>query len=115
LGLQKKNFQQPDETQTLPNARVDSINIGDITIVKQTYHLGWQWSKHIRSLAGTNSCQVHHVGVWVAGRMHVKADDGQELEFGPGDVADIPPGHDGWVIGNEPAIFYTFTSKPKLK
>ena len=47
--------------------------------------------------------------------MHVKADDGQELEFGPGDVADIPPGHDGWVIGNEPAIFYTFTSKPKLK
>lgn len=45
----------------------------------------------------------------------MKADDGQELEFGPGDVADIPPGHDGWVIGNEPAIFYTFTSKPKLK
>jgi uncharacterized cupin superfamily protein len=47
--------------------------------------------------------------------MHVKADDGQEIEFVSGDVADIPPGHDGWVIGNEPAIFYEFIHKAKPK
>jgi quercetin dioxygenase-like cupin family protein len=115
LVLQKKNFQKPDETQTPPNSRVDTIRIGDMTVLKQTYQPGWQWSKHIKSLAGTNSCQVHHFGVWVSGRMRVRADDGQEIEFGPGDVADIPPGHDGWVIGNEPAIFYAFTCKTNPK
>ncbi len=108
LVLQKKNFQKPDETQSPPNSRVDTIRIGDMTVLKATYQPGWQWSKHIKSLAGTSSCQVHHFGVCVSGRLGVRADDGQEMEFGSGDVADIPAGHDGWVIGNEPAIFYWF-------
>jgi hypothetical protein len=111
LVLQKKNFQKPDETLNPPNARVDTIRIGDMMIQKQTYLPGWQWSKNIKPIAKTNSCQIHHFGVWVSGRIRVKADDGQEIEYGPGDVADIPPGHDGWVIGNEPAVFYAFTGK----
>jgi hypothetical protein len=115
MVLQKKNFQKPDESQTPPNARVDTIRIGDNVVQKQTYQPGWQWSKNIKPLAKTDSCQVHHFGVWVSGRVHVKADDGQEMEYGPGDVADIPPGHDGWVIGNEPAIFYVFTGKTDSK
>ncbi|MGD0805587.1 MAG: hypothetical protein ABSA11_16120 [Candidatus Bathyarchaeia archaeon] len=45
----------------------------------------------------------------------MKADDGQEIELGPGDVVDIPPGHDGWVVGNEPATFYWFQSKTNPK
>lgn len=47
--------------------------------------------------------------------MRVRTDDGQEIEFGPGDVSDISPGHDGWVVGNEPAVFYGFTAKTGLK
>ena len=109
MVLQKKNFEKPDETQTPPNVRVDIIRMGDVMVQKQTYQPGWQWSKHIKPIAKTNSCQVHHFGVWVQGRMRVRTDDGQEIEFGPGDVGDIPPGHDGWVIGNEPAIMYQFT------
>jgi quercetin dioxygenase-like cupin family protein len=115
LVLQKKNFQQPDEIQTPPNLKIENIRMGDVTVSKQTYQPGWKWSEHIKPIAGTDSCQVHHVGVWVSGRMHVRADDGQEIEYGPGDVADIPPGHDGWVIGNKPAVFYAFTSKTKPK
>ncbi len=111
MVLQKKSFQKPDETQNPPNARVDTIKMGDMAIVKQTFQPGWQWSKHMKQVAGTDSCQMHHVGVVVSGRLHVKADNGQEVEYGPGDAADIPPGHDGWVIGNEPAVFYTFTNK----
>jgi quercetin dioxygenase-like cupin family protein len=113
--LQKKNFKKPDEIQTPPNVRFENIVIGDMTISKQTYQPGWQWSKHIKPIVKTNSCQVHHFGVFVSGRLHVRADDGQEIEYGPGDVADIPPGHDGWVIGNEPAILYAFTSKTNPK
>jgi len=115
LVLQKKNFQNPDEIKTPPNARVETITMGDLTVLKQTYQPGWQWSKHIKPTAGTNSCQVHHFGVFVSGRLGVRTDDGQEIEFGPGDVADIPPGHDGWVIGNEPAVLYSFTSKTNPK
>jgi quercetin dioxygenase-like cupin family protein len=115
LVLQKKNFEKPDETQTPPNVRVDIIKMGDVMVQKQTYQPGWQWSKHIKPIVKTNSCQVHHFGVWVQGRMRVRTDDGQEIEFGPGDVGDIPPGHDGWVIGNEPAILYQFTGNTDKK
>jgi len=108
LGIQKKSFQKPDATQTPPLSKVDSIKIGDMTVMKQSYQPGWQWSKHMKSIAKTDSCQMHHFGVLVSGKMRVKADDGQEVEFSPGDVVDIPPGHDGWVIGNEPALFYWF-------
>jgi len=113
MVLQKKNFKKPDETQTPPNMRADIIRIDGMTITKQTYQPGWQWSKHVKPIAKTNSCQVHHFGVVVSGRLHVRADDGQEIEFGPGDVADIPPGHDGWIVGNEPTVYYTFTGKIK--
>jgi quercetin dioxygenase-like cupin family protein len=115
LVLQKKNFKNPDETKTPPNVRIENITIGDMTVSKHTYLPGWQWSKHIKPTSGTNSCQVHHFGVLVSGKLGVRADDGQEIEFGPGDVVDIPPGHDGWTIGNEPAIFYWFTCKTNPK
>ena len=108
MVIQKKNFQKPDATQTLTLSRVDTIKIGDMTVLKQTYQPGWQWSKHMKSIAKTDSCQVHHFGVFASGRFRVRADDGQEVEFSPGDVVDIPPGHDGWVVGKEPALFYWF-------
>ena len=115
MVLQKKNFQNPDATQTPPNVRTENITIGDMTVSKQTYQPGWQWSKDIKPIAKTNSCQVHHFGVLVSGRLRVRADDGQEMDFSPDDVVDIPPGHDGWTIGNEPAIFYWFTPKTNPK
>jgi mannose-6-phosphate isomerase-like protein (cupin superfamily) len=108
LVLQKKNFQKPDETKKPPNSRVDIIKMGDMSIQKQTYQPGWRWSKDQKPIAGTNSCQMHHFGLLVSGKLHVIADDGQEMDMGPGDVVDIPPGHDGWVVGNEPATFYWF-------
>lgn len=115
MTLMKKNFKNPDATQNPPHMRVDTIKIGEMTVVKQTYQPGWKWSKHNKPLAGTDSCQVHHFGVLISGRLRAKANDGQEIEFGPDDVADIPPGHDGWVIGDEPAIFYAFTCGPARK
>ena len=115
MVLQKKNFQNPDSTQTPLNVRTENITIGDMTVLKQTYQPGWQWSKDIKPIAKTNSCQVHHFGVLVSGRLRVRADDGQEMDLGPDDVVDIPPGHDGWTIGNEPAIFYWFTPKTNPK
>ena len=108
MVLQKKNFMNPDQTQTPPNTRLDTVKIGNMTVTRQSYQPGWRWSKDTKPIAKTDSCKVHHFGVLVSGRMRIKADDGQEMDVVPGDVVDIPPGHDGWVVGNEPATYYWF-------
>ena len=113
--MQRKNFSTPDHAQTSLNTNVDTISIGDATITRYTYLPGWRWSKDSKSKEGTQSCQVHHVGVWISGRMHVKSDDGKEVEYCPGDVMDIPPGHDSWVVGDEPAVYYGFQSRTAFK
>jgi uncharacterized cupin superfamily protein len=59
-------------------------------------------------MVGGESCQVHHVGYVISGRMHIRMDDGQELEIGPGDVLQIPPGHDAWIVGDEPYVGLDF-------
>lgn len=110
MTLTKKNFNNPDSIQNPPFVKIETITIGDMKVEKQTYQPGWRWSIHIKPLAGTNTCQMHHFGILVSGRLGVRTDDGQELEIGPDEVVDIPPGHDGWVIGDRPAIFYSFTS-----
>jgi hypothetical protein len=115
MTLIKKNFASPDTTMSPPHVSVETIKIGEMTVMKQTYQPGWKWSEHMKQVAGTESCQMHHFGVWISGRMHVKADDGQEMDMGPGDVSDIPPGHDAWVVGDQPAVLYSFNcgSAPK--
>jgi hypothetical protein len=87
----------------------------EMTVAKQTYQPDWRWSKHMKPFAGSDSCQMRHFGVCISGRMRVKTIDGNEMEFGPGDVSDIPPGHDDWVVGDEPAIFYAFNSGSGMK
>jgi class 3 adenylate cyclase len=65
---------------------------------------GWRWSEHVRPTAGTTSCQFHHVGLTLSGAMDGRMDDGTEFEVRPGDIFDIPPGHDNWVVGDEPLV-----------
>jgi len=108
MTMQKKNFAAPDEIMTPPHLRVERITIGGRTIVKQILEPAWKWSKDVQPMVGTKSCQIHHFGVQLTGRMHVKSDDGQEIDYGPGDVWDIPPGHDGWVVGDEAVVYYEF-------
>jgi len=73
-----------------------------------TYEPGWRWSGDIRPIAGTDSCQYHHLGVCLSGRLRAQMPDGTELEIGPGDVFEIPPGHDAWVVGDEAYVSVDF-------
>ena len=61
--------------------------------------------------AGTDSCQVRHVGIAQSGRIGVLHEDGTELEIGPGDAYIIEPGHDAWVVGDERFVGFEFESK----
>ena len=75
-----------------------------MTIGRGTLEPGWRWSTSLKPIQGTPSCQVHHLEVLLAGRFHVEMDNGESAEFGPGDVFDVPAGHDAWVVGDEAVV-----------
>lgn len=106
--LQKRNFGDPDELRSVPNGQVEVVSLDDHVIGRMSYEPGWRWSKDIKPIAGTQSCQFHHLGVTVSGRLRVQMQDGVELEVGPGEVFEFPPGHDAWVVGDEPWVSIDF-------
>lgn len=109
LTLQRKSLDAPDETLELPLARGEVAAVGGVTVTRATLAPGWRWLEHLQPIVGTPSCQEPHIGYVLAGRMKVAMDDGSELELGAGDAFTIPPGHDVWVVGDEPAVTLDFT------
>jgi mannose-6-phosphate isomerase-like protein (cupin superfamily) len=105
----RKKTGQPDETRRFDKGRIDITNVGDTTIGKTTMEPGWKWSTSVKPIVKTESCQVNHTMYVISGKMHVRMDDGNEQEFGPGDTGIIPPGHDAWIVGNEPFVGVDFT------
>lgn len=102
-GIKVKNFSFPDEVKQFEKGKLEAVKIGDATIGRSTYQPGWQWSKHVKPIAQTKSCEVTHSVYLVSGTIRVVMDDGTEKDLKAGDVALIPAGHDAWVVGNEPA------------
>ncbi len=107
--IQKKSLNSPDETRTFPKGKVEIVTVEGITFGRVTLEPGWKWSEHVKPIANTESCESPHTQYIISGRLKVKMNDGTEAEFGPGDMAIIPPGHDGWVIGNEPVVVIDIT------
>lgn len=106
--LQRKRFSDPDDVRLVPNGRIDVVELDDRVVGRLSYEPGWRWSKDVKPIAGTETCQFHHVGITLSGRARIELPDGIELELGPGDVFEIPPGHDAWVIGDEPWVSVDF-------
>jgi mannose-6-phosphate isomerase-like protein (cupin superfamily) len=105
-----KNFETPDETREMPNGRMDLVNLSGISVARIRFEPGWRWSESVKPIAGTDSCQVHHNGYVLAGRMRVRMDDGAEAEVGPGDVFVCPAGHDAWIVGDDTFEAIDFSS-----
>jgi mannose-6-phosphate isomerase-like protein (cupin superfamily) len=109
-GLQKKNLEtSADETRTFDHGVMKTASVGEFEVAREWLEPGWKWSEDIKPIVGTDSCQFHHYGVLLSGRMKVVADDGSEMEIGPNDAYIIPPGHDAWVVGDEPASGIEFS------
>lgn len=98
---QSGNFRTPQQVRRFPNGQIETVSHNETTIGRFVMQPGWRWSRDVAPIAGTRSCQVHHVGVVLKGRLHLETDAGEAFEFGPDDVYDIPPGHDAWVVGDE--------------
>jgi class 3 adenylate cyclase len=104
VAFEAKNFGNPDKTIRLPGITVELVEVGELTVGYILTEPGWRWSKDVRPLVGGDWCQARHVGVVLSGRVAVQLEDGRLLEFGPNDVFNIPPGHDGWTLGSEPCV-----------
>jgi quercetin dioxygenase-like cupin family protein len=101
--LEIVNLDKPSESRTFERGRFDLVQIAGTTVGRATYEPGWRWSEHVGTHPG-DRCQVAHLGVVLSGRAAVHMDDGTELILTPGDVFAIPPGHDSWVVGDEPYV-----------
>jgi quercetin dioxygenase-like cupin family protein len=103
-----KRFEQPDEVRHFDKGKFEIVRLAGVTMGRATYEPGWKWSEHVRPVAGTPSCQVEHVGLVVSGRAMALMDDGTKVNLNPGDCFYIAPGHDSWVIGEEPYVSLHF-------
>ena len=109
-GIQKKNIDtSPDEARRFGHGELRTAAVGDFKVARMSLEPGWKWSEDIKPIAGTDGCQVEHNGLMLSGRLKVVMDDGSEMEIGPGDTYVIPPGHDAWVVGDEPASGVEFS------
>jgi hypothetical protein len=106
-----RSLDAPDETRTPNLTTLDVVALGDATIGRMTLQPGWRWSECIKPVVGTESCQTAHLGYVVSGQLHVVADDGTEADLVPGSAYRIAPGHDAWVVGDEPVVGLEFESK----
>ena len=103
-----KNFDHPTESRVFPKGKFELVEIGGMTIGRATYEPGWKWSEHVGAGMGVSKCEVEHVGLVISGRATAAMSDGNIIEMKPGDLFYIPPGHDSWVVGDEPYVSLHF-------
>jgi quercetin dioxygenase-like cupin family protein len=107
-GLETKSLDAPDETRPFEKGRAELVTLGGMTVGRASYEPGWKWSEHVGAPLGETSCQVEHVGLVLSGRAMASMDDGTERVMEPGDFFHVPPGHDSWVVGDEPYVSLHF-------
>jgi hypothetical protein len=110
--LLTKNLDNPDETRSFELGDLSLVSLGGLTFARAAFRPGWRWSKDMKPIVGTDSCQVPHQAVVVSGRLRVKMDTGEETELGAGDAHVVGPGHDAWVVGDEPCVILDFAVTP---
>jgi len=107
-GLEVRDFSAPDETRAPDKTKVDIVHMGGTSAARMALEPGWRWSECIKPVAGTDSCQVHHIGVLLSGTMHIEHNDGSAQDIQAGQAYVIEPGHDAWVVGDESVVGYEF-------
>jgi hypothetical protein len=109
-GIESKSLDAPDEVRTPEKTKIDVVRVGGGEVGRFTFQPGWKWSECIKPVVGTDSCQAEHLGYAVSGRLHTTHEDGTAVDIGPGDAYHIAPGHDAWVVGDEPFVGVEFKS-----
>src|SRR6185503_19181988 len=100
--LQARTFDTDGDRHEFRNGLAQILKLGEATVARGVYQPGWRWSNDMPEIAGSPTCRLHHLGYAISGALHVVMDDGQTLDVESGAVYEIPPGHDAWVVGDEP-------------
>ena len=104
MDLELINFDSPTEVRNFEKGRFEVYEVGPTTLGRATYEPGWRWSEHVGAATGEPLCQVEHVGLVLKGAAVAKMADGTEEVMRAGDFFYVPPGHDSWVVGDEPYV-----------
>jgi quercetin dioxygenase-like cupin family protein len=107
-GLTKGSFEKPDEVRTPDKTTIEVVDLGGAKAARFTFEPGWRWSECIKPVAKTESCQGRHIGLVVSGTLSVSHDDGSSIEISAGEAYHIAPGHDAWVVGDQPFVSHEF-------
>jgi class 3 adenylate cyclase len=106
--LQRKSVHEPDEVREFPMLKVNLVRMESLTIGYGVVQPGWRWSTHMRKETDEPLCQVHHLQLLLSGRFAIQMADGEYTEIEPDEIFDVPPGHDVWVVGDEPVTVVDF-------
>jgi quercetin dioxygenase-like cupin family protein len=104
MDLELVNFDHPTEVRTFEKGKFELFRVGPTALGRASYQPGWRWSEHVGAATGASSCQVEHVGLVLSGQAVAKMDHGREVVMRAGDFFYVPPGHDSWVVGDEPYV-----------
>ena len=108
--LVRKSLDSPDEIISSEKEKIELVNLGrSFSIARVTLQPGWSWEKYVKPIEKTDSCQVAHTSLILSGRARTVMDDGTVVDSGPGDIGIVPPGHNTWVVGDEPCIIIDFS------
>ena len=110
-GVEARDFDSPDETRTPDKTKVELVRMTGASVGRLRLEPGWRWSECIKPVVGGESCQTRHVGLLQSGTMRVVHEDGTEREIVSGEAYVIEPGHDAWVVGDEPVMGFEFESQ----
>jgi hypothetical protein len=96
------------ERHDVGGVAVDVVRAGAARVKRMVYPPGFRWSTHMKAAVGGEGCRHAHVGFLARGQVHVEYADGCKIELVAPQVVAIEPGHDGWVVGDGPAVVIEF-------
>lgn len=108
MVCEAKNLDVPDDKRNFEHGQVQLVHLTGAIIGRAVFASGWRWSADVKPSAGTDSCEAAHIAYVISGRLHVRMDDGSELDLEPGDAHVVSPGHDAWVVGEEECVIVDF-------
>jgi hypothetical protein len=109
--IMTKSLDTPDKSVEFPNGSVATASVGSIAIARMRFEPGWRWSNDVKPMFDTDLCPLLHRGYCLSGTLHVRAEDGTEMQIGAGEAYVIAPSHDAWVIGDEAWTAVDFTDR----